>query len=66
MASLPPRLSEAQKSARQDITEAIESTGISMQRFKEIGQAMRQNKELMKRYKQLQPGPDAQGDSSTP
>lgn len=63
MDNIQPQMEEAQKSARQDITESIESTGISMERFKEIGQAMRQNKELLKRYKQFQPGPDA-GDTS--
>ncbi len=66
MDSIQPRVEEAQKSARQDITEAIESTGITMERFKEIGQAMRQNKELLKRYKEMQPGPDAQSDSAAP
>lgn len=66
MDNIQPQMEEAQKSARKDITEAIESTGISMERFKEIGQAMRQNKELLKRYKQFQPGPDAQDGSPTP
>ncbi|GEM_PF-3198141 len=54
MDAIQPRMQEAQKSARQEITKAIESTGISMDRFKQIGRALRQNKDLMKRYKEMQ------------
>lgn len=54
MKNLRPKIQSANKEARKKIMKAIESTGMSRQRFQEIGKALRQNKGLAKRFKKIQ------------
>jgi hypothetical protein len=54
MKNLRPKIQSANKDARKKMMNAIESTGMSRQRFQEIGKALRQNKGLVKRFKKIQ------------
>ncbi len=54
MDTLRPKIQSANKKARKQIMQAIESTGMSRQRFQQIGKALRTNKKLVKRFKKIQ------------
>ncbi len=54
MKNLQPKIQSANKEARKKMMNAIETTGMSQQRFQEIGKALRQNKGLAKRFKKIQ------------
>lgn len=54
MKNLQPKMQKAQQAAQKEIMKTIKESGISMERFKKISRALRQNKELMKRFKEIQ------------
>lgn len=53
MKNVRPKVQSAQKEARKEMMSAIESTGMSTKKFQQIVNALRQNKELAKRYKKI-------------
>jgi serine kinase of HPr protein (carbohydrate metabolism regulator) len=53
MDSLRPKIQATQKSARKEMMQAIESTGMSTKKFQAIVNTLRQNKKLAKRYKKI-------------
>jgi hypothetical protein len=53
MDTLRPKIQSAQKSARKEMMQAIQSTGMSTKKFQQIVSALRQNKKLQKRYKRI-------------
>ena len=64
MDSIRPQMKEAQKSAQKDMMNAMQSTGLSMQRVQQISRALQQSKELQKRFKKIESEMMGQGSSN--
>jgi len=51
--NMKPKIMQVQQDSQQKMMKAIKSSGLELQRFQQIFKALRQNKELLQRYRGL-------------
>jgi hypothetical protein len=53
---LMSQIQEIQQQSNEEMVQAVEEEGLSVQRFNEIAQAIQQNPELQQEFREMQPG----------